>query len=300
MNIFKTFSKAILLIPLLVIHFFGKMYSTLLQLIKPNLGFYWCDTIAAENKNLIQEVIHKSTTQGEAKLKIYTPNWICRYRVTSFSTKEPETLEWIDQYGGNGPLFDIGANVGLYSMYFAATKKQKVYAFEPSFFNLALLAKNIYVNNLQDRIHVVANPLSETNQFSKFSLSTTEEGGALSTFGVDFGYDGKALQKSLEYKTLGFSLDYLISQKIVPELPAMIKVDVDGIEHLILAGAVETLKSPICRTVLIEVNQSFQEQATKISELLKSCGFSPELNNLPSQIGTGEFSEVSNQIWVKR
>ena len=44
------------------------------------------------------------------------------------------------------------------------------------------------------------------------------------------------LQKSLKiWREYGFGEKY----------PKMIKIDVDGIEHLILAGALETLKNPI-------------------------------------------------------
>ena len=67
------------------------------------------------------------------KLKLFTPNWVCRFRANTFSTKEPETLEWLDESESDGVFFDIGANVGLYSLYYGATKKGNVYAFEPHF-----------------------------------------------------------------------------------------------------------------------------------------------------------------------
>mgnify|MGYP001474305760 CR=1 FL=1 len=54
----------------------------------------------------------------------------------------------------------------------------------------------------------------------------------------------------------------------------MIKVDVDGIEHLILSGAKETLRNSVCKTVLIEVNDSFSDQAGETMSILTECGFS--------------------------
>src|SRR5689334_3479633 len=46
-----------------------------------------------------------------------------QYRVTSYSTKEPETLDWLDQsLNDSDVFFDVGANIGLYSMY--AAKRQ--------------------------------------------------------------------------------------------------------------------------------------------------------------------------------
>ena len=42
-------------------------------------------------------------------------------------------LNWIDEYGGEGTFYDIGANVGIYSIYYAKAKTGKVISFEPSF-----------------------------------------------------------------------------------------------------------------------------------------------------------------------
>ena len=92
--------------------------------------------------NLKTKVVHYTKNENKVELQIYTPNALCAFRAETFSTKEPETLEWIEEFGANGAvLFDIGANIGLYSIYHSVLNKGKVIAFEPSFFNLKLLAK---------------------------------------------------------------------------------------------------------------------------------------------------------------
>ena len=61
--------------------------------------------------------------------------------------KEPETVRWIEEYVREGDvIFDIGANVGAYSLVTSkvANGKARVYAFEPSFLNFAQLCRNIY------------------------------------------------------------------------------------------------------------------------------------------------------------
>ena len=119
-------------------------------------------------------------------------------------------------------------------------------------------------------------------------------------FGVNYGHDGKAMKKVLSYKTLGLSVDYLVENKIIPEHPSLIKMDVDGIEHLILKGAKKTLKNPKCSTILIEVNDKFKFQSKMIKKILTECNFKLEKKERSSIIITEKFSETYNQIWTKK
>jgi hypothetical protein len=91
-----------------------------------------------------------------------SPNSLNKWRLDTFSTKEPETLNWIDELPSNSILWDIGANVGLYSVYAAKVRNCMVYSFEPSIFNLELLARNIFLNDLQRNISIVPLPLSNS------------------------------------------------------------------------------------------------------------------------------------------
>jgi FkbM family methyltransferase len=210
-----------------------------------------------------------------------------------FSSKEPETLCWIDKYGDAGVFYDVGANVGIYSLYFAKTKKSNVYAFEPSVFNLNLLAKNIYVNKLQKKVRVIPNPLSNRERIEDFALSSINEGDAHSTFGVSYNENGKPYKKDFYYKTLGLSIDKMVKLKLLPELPAILKIDVDGIEHLILQGAQKTIKNSKCKTILIEVNPTFKLQKNEIYRILTKCGFYLSNEDNRSKLKT------YNQIWLK-
>ena len=294
----RAMGKKIIILPLVVLDVIGTLYTSLLKLFKFNVENLWSDKQDQKISKLVSQITH--TTNGHSYgLKFYTPNWLCRYRADTFSIKEPETLEWIDKNGCDGAFFDIGANVGLYSIYYGMTKKGNVYSFEPSVFNLALLTKNINANNLQGKVNVIANPLTETNQFADFSLSSTEQGGALSAFGVNYGYDGKPLEKMFSYQTLGFSLDFLCGSGIINEHPRMIKIDVDGIEHLILRGALNTLSSPVCRTVLVEVSNIFKVQAEEVSRILTACGFTLDNSHQYAMFENDSAAKTFNQIWLK-
>lgn len=246
-------------------------------------------------------ISHTSTSKKVVKIKLTTPNSINYYRATTFSSKEPETLNWIDEFGGKGRIFfDIGANVGLYSLYYAKQFSEKVYAFECSIFNLKLLGINAYINDLSDLITIMPMPLTNQVVHSSFNLSTMVEGGALSTFGEEFGHDGLPLDINFKFKTIGVPLDFLFTSGVVKDQPSLLKIDVDGIEHLILSGAVQVLKNPNLLSVLVEVNDKFDNLSTQVSEILTSSGFSFQEKQHSAMFNCGDFSNSYNQIWIRR
>ncbi len=73
-------------------------------------------------RNIFNE--KKTVSRNEIKLKFYIPNELTLFRINTFSTKEPETLDWIDKFQEKSIFYDVGANVGLYSCY--AAKKNSV------------------------------------------------------------------------------------------------------------------------------------------------------------------------------
>ena len=217
---------------------------------------------------------------------LQVPNELTLYRANTFSTKEPETLNWIDNFGGEGPFYDIGANIGIYSLYHAKLYDTPVYAFEPSYFNLVNLAKNINLNNLTDRIIIISNPLFESNVMANFNMESIEEGAAHSTFNEEYNYQGNPLNVKFKYKTLGVSLDHLLKYNLITP-PSLIKIDVDGIEHLILNGAKSVLKNIRLKSILVEVHSKFEELELSVSKVLKENNF----------VFDKALSSAENQIW---
>ncbi len=252
---------------------------------------------------LVKQVNHHVINGEDIKISLYTPNSLCEYRANTFSTKEPETLGWIEEFGDNDTiLFDIGANIGIYSIYHSLVNKGKVIAFEPSFFNLKLLVKNININSVQNSIVVVTNPLSSTNGVNNFKYGNEVEGGALSAFGVDFGYDGKSINSELSVNVIGQSLDSLLENNLIEENTAyFIKIDVDGIEHLILSGSINTLSNRNCKSVLVEVNDSFSQQSAEVRSILERCGFILRNKTHATMFDDDSHNHSStyNQIWVR-
>ena len=96
-------------------------------------------------------------------LNIACPNRINLYRAETYFTKEPDIIEWMDTFDGNTVLLDVGANIGLYSVYAALKGAKHLISLEPESQNYGLLNKNIHINNLSEKITALNVGLSDHN-----------------------------------------------------------------------------------------------------------------------------------------
>lgn len=258
----------------------------IVQLSKTSFGTYCYQKIIEILMNDVKTIKH-----DEHEIKFGIPNGLNKYRVDSFSTKEPDTLKWIDLLPENSVLWDVGANIGLYSIYAAKVRNCEVLAFEPSVFNLELLARNIYYNDLQMKVTIIPLALSDKKGKNIFKMSSITWGGALSTFGEDFDQNGNMLNDVFEYSTVGVSMTEAVNVLDIP-LPQHIKIDVDGIEHLILGGGEYVLSK--VDSVMIEINDEFKNQLDMSTKYLKNAGLT-----LYKKCDLGVENQY-NQWWVRK
>ncbi len=236
----------------------------------------------------------------DKKIKFFIPNHISKWRVDTFFNKEPETLDWIDNFKKKKIIFwDIGANVGLYSIYASIIHgKIKVYSFEPSFLNLNILSRNIFINNLNNKIRIFQLPLNDKYfNFSQMNETTLSTGGAFSGFKNNLkNYEGKKVLNS--YQILGVSLDTLIENKIL-DIPDYIKIDVDGLEYLILNGFSKFISHKKLKSILLEIDEDKKKLNKKIFKFLKNKKF---VLNKKKQSNITKFSspKVFNYIFDKK
>ncbi len=252
----------------------------------------------------IQERSYKSIKILEKEIKFFVPNQLLEWRVDTYFSKEPETLEWIDTFKNKDNLifWDIGANIGLYSIYNSLKNpKSTTIAFEPSSSNLRVLTRNISINNLEKRIKVVPLPLTnKDNFFQVMNEGHFVEGGALNTFGEKFNFEGKEFKSSMKYNLLGTTMNYFIENSIL-DIPDYIKIDVDGIEHLILQGGDKFLNNEKVKSLLIEINENFKEQYDKVLNLMKNNNFKilHKKHNDDFFLKGSKFIKTYNYIFVK-
>ena len=255
--------------------------------------------------DFIQERSYKSIKILGKEIKFFVPNQLLEWRVDTYFSKEPETLEWIDSFQEKENLifWDIGANIGLYSIYNSLKHpKSTTIAFEPSSSNLRVLTRNISINNLEKNIKVVSIPLTnKENIFQEMKEGQFIEGGALNSFGERFDFEGKEFIPNMKYNLLGTTINYFLENSIL-DIPDYIKIDVDGIEHLILEGGDKFLNDKKVKSLSIEINENFKEQYDNILNLMNKYGFKllHKKHNDDMFSEQSKFNKIFNYIFVKQ
>lgn len=168
--------------------------------------------------------------------------------------KEPGTVHWIEEYiKKNEVLYDVGANTGPYSL-IAAANGARVVAIEPHPQSYAKLCQNIVLNNFGETVVPLPIALAEKTELSVFNYHTMVEGSSGHALGEAVDSHGQAFAPVGSHELIAYTLDELIAAFALPA-PNHIKIDVDGIESKVLAGAAHTLQNPSVRTVLIELEK---------------------------------------------
>jgi len=223
-------------------------------------------------KNNIKIIKKLDYEHGQILLEITSKN---EYQTRAHSCKkEPETVKWIETYfKENEVFFDIGANVGAYSLVACQhlARKIKVYAFEPGFMTYYKLCKNINLNNMHNEIIPLQLALSDKTKIEVFNYADLREGSSCHALGVPIDQYGKSFTPKLTQYLMSYRLDCLIDEFNIPT-PNHMKIDVDGVEYEILKGSEKILSSPELKTILIELQEDTKE-GQKIKSYIMEKGF---------------------------
>lgn len=196
--------------------------------------------------------------------------------------KEPETVHWLESTLRPGDvLYDVGANVGAYSLVAAkfGQGEVKVFAFEPSFLNYYQLCRNVLVNGCGETVTAVPIAFAETTRLALFGYNSLLSGAASHSL-VGQARETDQPRPEVEQPTLAYRLDDWIQQFRAP-LPSHLKLDVDGAEVSILQGADLLLHNPRLRTLLIELTDS---QVDSVTTLLANAGLRLQSKHPHSQV----------------
>ena len=205
-----------------------------------------------------------------------------RSRCGAYEKDEPETVKWIESFRNNSVFYDIGSNIGGFSMIASIAAKNsnndiKVYSFEPNFVNFYNQIKNILKNKFEN-VHPFNLAINNKDNFDNFFYGGLQI-GSKGNFGSDLEKKlinapyGNPFKRGISHTimTPGISLDTLVYQFMLP-CPNYIKIDVDGNEYLVLKGAEKLLKDKNLLEVFIEIDYHVYKD-NEIENLMRKNNF---------------------------
>jgi FkbM family methyltransferase len=263
------------------------------QLIRPIIGktASWLRARPALGRIALQCVPDVS---ARINIERIGPFYIRLRRNRSFWLRDPLTHER-GVFGGlqrlvrpGDVVYDVGANLGLYTRFLVtAFGASRVLAFEPMRNNIELLKKNIAIDPAAaSRVSVYELALGDTDGEELLQVDDVMSASA-SLDRVRAGRPAEGREQlglaPVTEKVVVRRLDTLIKEANLPP-PNVIKVDIEGAEQLLLAGATETLAKHRPRLIM-----EMHEPATtkQVLKTLERHGYST----------FGFVREGANNVW---
>lgn len=142
-------------------------------------------------------------------------------------------------------FFDIGANVGSYTVLASGCVGARTVAFEPVPSTFLWLLKNIKINSLQQKVNGLNIGLGSAKSILHFTSSYDTINHVISKNEIQ--HEKNFVEVQVE------TFDEVASKNGVPVL---IKIDVEGFETEVLRGMSGSLKAATLKAVIIELNGS--------------------------------------------
>ncbi len=174
-------------------------------------------------------------------------------------------------------IFDVGANIGYYSIQFARLTKGNVFSFEPIANQYSLLSRNIEINHLKN-VKAEKKAISDSNEIKRFYLSENEETGTSSV----------EIPTSTYEDVQCTTLDDYTKANGIPFID-LIKIDVEGHELKVLKGMTGLLSGSNIKKIFMEIHTASLNSAGSSPEEL--CSFLQSYDYLPHSIKKGEIED---------
>lgn len=168
-------------------------------------------------------------------------------------------------------FYDIGANIGVYTILASAEIGAKTYSIEPIPDTFNNLASNLIINNIQEKVYQLNVGVGDEEKVLFFTSNLDTVNHVVSSSDSEIA--------SVSVKTI------LIDNISEQDKPILMKIDVEGFETPAILGAANTLSNPKLKALIIELNGSglrYGYDDTEIHKKLLNYGFKP-YNYLPRQ-----------------
>lgn len=251
-----------------------RAFEKSVRLISDDLYF----TIAASIMTELNCTIEFPTRAGP--ILLHSPSETSRIRAKHAPSREVDTLEWIDGFDSDDVLWDIGSNLGVFSLYAAKVPGVQVVSFELLPWNYTALINNLSLNGFHDKVMAFCLGVTDKTApvFVNVPLTADTLGGAGGQINTEIDGFGRPVRTLYSMGALGFSVDDFAALEGVP-FPSHIKMDIDGNEEKMLAGAKKTLTDKRIKSLMFELQPTNSAQMIKKVEDL---GFVLDVVNFPN------------------
>jgi FkbM family methyltransferase len=229
---------------------------------------------AAHAADTMSPTVSVKTPRGT--LRFWCGSAVAAKRSVGFMDHEPDTRDWIDCMVRPGDhIWDVGANIGAYTLYACLDEAVSVTAFEPVAGTFAVLARNILVNKFDGRATALCMALSNADGLVPIYLASTEPGAAMHALSAPETVRGRFEAQGTQ-TVLAMRGDELVTRLGVTK-PDHVKIDVDGHELRVLEGLEGLL--PSVRTVWVEMIAAADAsgQNAQVDAFLTARGFAVQV-----------------------
>lgn len=243
--------------------FYGIIYQPIINKLIRNINYVVSPILPSKIK------IHPS---GILKTKLEDIGTISfKTNQTSFLTRElfwkgainfEYTSIFIKLIEKVGVFFDIGANIGYYSIVGASCNPElRVVAFEPSEGPMVYASENVKLNHLEKNITIEPVALANTNGKIDFYNLRNKKFPSIYNLSGEHNTGAKKDRDAKKVSVNATRLDNYVTQHKISTID-LIKIDTEGSEHLILKGAEQVLQKyrpiVICETLFNEIETELE------------------------------------------
>lgn len=219
----------------------------------------------------IAEIDHELLESEHLLFKFFVLGKQTKHRYRTLFIKEPETIKWLSRIGRGEVLWDVGANIGIYTVFAAMARGARVLAFEPLSANYYILNKNIELNGLAGQATAYCLAFTDRSSCDVMQMTGSAPGAAGASYAEAIDDRGRVFEARTTQGMLGFTIDEFI-ERYNPVFPNHLKIDVDGLESKVITGAQRTLADDRLRSLSIELDSARSDYVNGVCEGIEAGG----------------------------
>jgi FkbM family methyltransferase len=244
-------------------------------------------------RNILKNEFIKKTVNDYKMILLTNDRGISRSLILFGSREEDKKFILSSIINDNMNVFDIGSNIGYYSMFFLRKiKNGKLLAIEPSYENIELCKKNLKLNGINiNEVNFINGAASDKNGKKKFYLSKQSNLHSLNPEGSAKKFLSGEIRDINTFSIYNLSKTYF--------KPDLIRMDVEGHECEIISGMIKHIKSKLIRPhICFEPHISSYSNEANFNSILKklfNLGYYTNLISSNAQTGTDRIIKYTGK-----